>query len=233
MLVSAITTLAQDAEPIMTDRPTQSAAAATVGKGNLLIETGFIFENTDPLTNAFNVNVLGRYGVSDRVEVRLSTNYDRIDGDDFTVSGLGYTSLGTKVFLAEAENAIPDISVIAQLNLPTGEDNDETTGEIRLNFQNQLSTTFSLGYNLGLLLSPDRESETSAFYSVVLGASLGNGFSVFAEPYGFFNEPSDHRFNAGVIYLLSDRFQLDLSGGAGISDASPDSFVGFGAAFGF
>ena len=223
----------QESAPIVTDRPTQSAAASTVGKNNLLIETGFIFENTDRYQNYINANSLFRYGVGSKVEIRLTANYDRIGGDDYTVSTIGSTNIGTKVFIVDSDKAFADISVIGQLNLPTGKENDQASGEIRFNFANQLSEKFSLGYNIGVLASPDRESELSPFYTLVLGASIANGLSVFAEPYGYLSEIQDHRFNTGIIYLAKENMQFDLTGGIGLTRISPDYFIGFGAAIGF
>ena len=224
---------AQQEEPIVTDRPTQSASVSTVGAEQVLIESGFIFQNESAFEDYINFNTLVRYGVNDRVEVRLTVNYDRNEGSDFISSSLGQTTLGAKVFLADAQETFADISVLGQLNLPTGEENDNATADIRLNFQNSLSSTLSLGYNFGFLVSPERDNEISPFYSVVLGAAVADGWTVFAEPYGFLNTPVDHRFNAGFIYLVAPRFQIDLSGGIGLSENSPNSFIGFGAAFGF
>ena len=225
--------VAQEKDPIVTDRPTQSAAVNTVGRGNLLVESGFIFENSTETVDFINVNSLFRFGISDKVELRLTANYDREEGLDFISSGIGVTSLGTKVFLFSSDNAFADISVLGQLNIPTGDNNDETTGEVRFNFQNQLSDLFALGYNLGVLASQEREYGLSPFYSIALSATLAEGWTAFIEPYGFFNAPADHRFNAGLVYLVTPRFQVDLTGGFGLTEESPDSFIGFGAAIGF
>lgn len=233
LIVTSLCTLAQEKDPIVTDRPTQSAAVYTVGAGNFLLESGLFTQKTNSFESAINFNNLFRYGVSDKIELRLTLNYDRIEGDDFNESSFGATSVGTKVFLYESSSNLPDISVIGQVNLPTGDFNDDTTGEVRFNFQNQLSEALSLGYNLGVFVGPDMENELNPFYSIVLGASVFEGLTVFAEPYGFFNKPRDHRFNAGVIYLVNPRFQVDISGGVGLSDSSPDSFVSIGAAVGF
>lgn len=224
---------AQENSTIITDRPTQSAATSTVGDGKFLIETGLILEQTNEFNNLLNLNSLFRYGLSDKIELRLTMNYDRISGDDFVVSTIGSTNLGAKVFLGSVQNSFADISVIGQLNLPTGEENEDTTGEIRFNFANQISDAFSLGYNLGLAIAPGGESELTPFYTCVLGASISDGLTAFIEPYGNLSDPADHRLNAGLIYLVSNKFQVDISGGVGLSEASPDSFIGFGAAIGF
>ncbi|MEO1255090.1 MAG: transporter, partial [Bacteroidota bacterium] len=102
--------------------------------------------------------------------------------------------------------------------------------EVRLNFSNSLSDFLSLGYNIGMAFPED---DTQTFYTAVLGYSFLPGWTAFAEPYGFFQEGiSDHRFNTGLIYLIKDNLQVDLTGGFGVTDDAPDYFIGFGAALG-
>lgn len=227
---------AQDADPIVTDRPTQSAASAVVPKGRALIEYGFIYEKAGDFSNVTFANLLARVGLLNGVELRLTQNYQQVKNDliDAKVSGLSPITIGTKVHLVEEQGMIPQMSIIGQITLANGKEEfkpNEAIPEVRLNFSNTLSETFSLGYNLGMAFPEDN---TQTIYTVVLGYSFSPGWTVFAEPYGFFQDgTSDHRFNTGVIYLCSDNIQFDISGGIGLSDISPDSFIGFGAAIGF
>ena len=236
MLSSAMSSIAQDSNSIVTDRPTQSAASAVQAKGDLLVEYGFVSEKAGDFTNITLANLLLRYGVIDGVEIRITQNINQVssDLDDSKVSGLSPLTIGTKVHLVEENGAVPQISVIGQVTLNNGEEAfkpGETIPELRLNFSNTLSESLSLGYNLGMAF-PQDNSQT--FYTLVLGYAVSTGVTVFAEPYGFFQDGvSDHRFNTGVIYLAKENFQLDLSGGFGLSDVSPDFFIGFGAAIGF
>ena len=85
-----------------------------------------------------------------------------------------------------------------------------------------------------LVLWWPRTEQPYTLYTLVLGYAFADGWSYFIEPYGFFQDnESDHRINSGFIYLVSDRFQVDFSGGLGLSEASHDFFIGFGAALGF
>ena len=63
-----------------------------------------------------------------------------------------------------------------------------------------------------------------------LGVSLIKKLSMFVESYGFLtqDETPDHRLDGGFTYLFSKNIQADLSGGIGISDKSPDFFIGAG-----
>lgn len=236
LALGALAAYAQDSNPIVTDRPTQSAASAVMLKGNALVEYGFVSEKAGDVTNLTFANILVRYGLLEGVELRVTQNIQQSkDGlTDTKISGLSPVTIGTKVHLLEENGALPQASVIGQLTLATGEETfqpSQSVPEVRLNFSNTLSDAFAIGYNFGMAFPED---DTQTLYTLVLGYSFSPGWTVFAEPYGFFQDGvSDHRFNTGLIYLMSDRIQFDISAGVGLSDVSPDSFIGFGAAIGF
>ena len=228
---------AQEADPIVTDRPTQSAASAVIPKGNLLVEYGFVYEKvTDDFDNITLGNFHLRYGLVEGVELRLTQNILQSKNSiiDEKESGLSPTTLGTKVHLIQENGWMPQASVIGQVTFNNGDDAfkpGSAAAEFRLNFSNTLSDKMSLGYNVGIGMP---EGDNYTLYSVVLGYLVADNWTVFGEPYGFFqNGDSDHRFNAGLIYLCKNNLQFDISAGLGLSDISPDSFVGFGAAIGF
>lgn len=233
--ITSLSLFAQEA--IVTDRPTQSAAAGVVAKGNLLVEAGFVSERaSSAITNLTYANFLLRYGVLEGVELRLTQNYagvrDKIA--DKTISGMSPLTLGTKIHLIEEDGLVPQISVIGQVTMLTGEKAfrpSQAVPEIRMNFANTLSDRFSLGYNLGVAFPEDN---TTSFYTAVLGYGFAEGWTVFAEPYGFYADDTfDHRFNTGLIYLMNSTLQFDVSAGWGLSESSPDSFIGFGVGLGF
>lgn len=236
LFLVVVTAFAQDSNPIVTDRPTQSAASAVMPKGGVLVEYGFVSEKAGDITNLTFANILVRYGLLEGVELRVTQNLQQSkDGlTDTKVNGLSPITIGTKIHLVQENGVMPQASVIGQLTLATGEEAfqpSQAVPEVRLNFSNTLSDVFSLGYNIGMAFPEDN---TQTLYTLVLGYSFSPGWTLFAEPYGFFQDGvSDHRFNTGLIYLMSDRIQFDISGGVGLSDVSPDSFIGFGAAIGF
>lgn len=229
---------AQETTPsIVTDRPTQSAASTVVAKGDWLLELGFIREKaTADVANFTYGNMLLRYGVIDGVELRVTQDYlgFKDDATNDSGSGLGPLTLGTKVHLVNENGIVPQMSIIGQVTLSNGDEAfkpAQATPELRLNFSNTLSDKLSLGYNVGMRFPEDN---TTTFYSAVLGYALAEGWTVFAEPYGFLGDGnSDHRFNTGLIYLVNSTLQFDVSAGWGLSDISPDSFIGFGLAVGF
>lgn len=224
----------QEQKAINTDRPTQSASVVVMPKNGFQIEYGFIYDQINANLSATTFfNGLFRYGLLNGVELRLTQNIgnQKPDGFDAT-SGLSPLTVGTKIHIAEKSGARPQTSLIAQVTLETGEESfrpSQPVPEFRLNFQNTLSDKVSLGYNVGVGLP---ENDTYFLYTAVLGYALSSQLTTFVEPYGFvFENVSDHRVNAGLIYLIQPQFQVDLSAGVGLSDASPSYFVGFGAAY--
>ena len=234
--MSAVAVFAQDSEPIVTDRPTQSAASTVVPLGAAIVEYGFIYESAGDITNTTLANLHARIGLLKFAELRITQNIQQVKSDatDTKVSGLSPITLGTKVHLVTERGALPQTSIIGQVTLNNGKDEfrpGKTIPEVRLNFSNTLGEYWSLGYNVGMQFP---ENNTTTLYSAVLGYSFLPGWTAFAEPYGFFyEEDADHRFNTGLIYLVKNNFQVDLTGGIGLSDISPDYFIGFGAAIGF
>jgi hypothetical protein len=222
---------AQDSDPIVTDRPTQSAAASVVPKGNFLIETGFVNDKIVANYNERTFNALIRFGLTDKIEIRLTQNYIGEEIGNVKSSGFSPTTIGTKVYLASEESGFADMSVIGQVSIPTGAFGSPMASyELRFNFQNSINNNLSLGYNLGAIVS---DEQLFLLYTAVLGVSIDEKWTVFAEPFAFIGESFDQRFNAGVIFLQSNNIQFDVSFGIGLSRVAPDSFIGFGAAIGF
>lgn len=219
---------------INTDRPTQSASAFVLPQGEIQAEVGFLSERPFKRVDLYNVqylNTLIRVGVLNGVELRLTQNFlgTRINGEG--PNGLSPTTLGTKIHLLEENAGIPQISVIGQVTLANGGkgfESDVSTKEMRLNFQNTISDRVSLGYNIGGIWAGSEN--TLGLYSVVLGISIAPDLTFFLEPYGFIakNTPKDGRFNTGLIYAASDKFQMDISAGNGLTKKAPDYFLSFG-----
>ncbi|MCK5465555.1 MAG: transporter, partial [Bacteroidales bacterium] len=85
------------------------------------------------------------------------------------------------------------------------------------------------GYNLGYEF--EGAFETNRFiYSLVLGYALAEKWGIFMETYTnkTGKNPFDVRADAGITWLLFPNFQLDLSGGLGISKISPIGFISAG-----
>lgn len=240
-------------DDIVTDRPDQTESPSTLPKGFFQVEIGGSYEMDKTISSfggAINSktisvpSILLRYGISNSVELRLGGEYisERVEQDlqtilqptkDNTESGMAPISLGTKIKMFEEDCARPEMAFLFSLGIPFDTDgpfqSKYVSSEFRLAAAHTLSDRFSLSYNLGGIWDgnlPDR----TGIYTLALGAGLTNRISVFAEVYGFLTqgETPDHRFDGGFTYLFAKNVQADLSGGIGITEKSPDFFVGAG-----
>ncbi|MDW3190744.1 MAG: transporter [Cytophagales bacterium] len=224
---------------INTDRPTQSASAFVVPKGRFQVETGFQYTRiTDVVYQITYHNTLLRYGLNDLFELRLSTSNEfldpALDGRNRTFSGFGPTILGFKSHISEENGFWPQISFLGQVQLPSGQNEFEVETAVpafRFNFQHTINDNSSIGYNWGMEWS-DLNSEATNIYTFIYSVSFARAFTTFFEFYGAIEDGSnDHRFDTGLIYLFSDNFQVDISGGPGLTEEAPDWFLGFGFSY--
>ena len=226
-------------QSINTDRPTQSAGAAVLPAGRFQVETGTQFTQLFDQSYQFTYhNTLLRFGVNEFFELRLGNSYEFLDpgfdGSNVNFKGFSPISLGFKARIASEKGFFPEISFVGQFLIPSGQDVFKVNTAVpafRFNFQHTLTETQSIGYNWGMEWF-DGSSEAINIYTFIYNLSFGTRFTVFAELYGFLAEDlNDHRFDTGLIYLFSDRFQVDVSGGLGITEDAPEGFIGVGLSF--
>lgn len=246
LIISFAAIQAYSQNTIITDRPDQTESAAVIAPGGVQVETGFVFESTSTdlmdIENMTYNTTLFRIGVLDRLEFRLGFSVDKMtttnklmDVED-EVSGFSPLHTGMKVKLAEENGLRPEIALLAGLDWPaTAAEEMKPTyvaPSLRLAFAHTLSDRFSLGYNLGAEWDGD-DPYGGYFYSVALGVGITDHLGMFVESYGNFMENNDnlHQVDAGFTYLVQDNFQLDISGGLGLSETAPDYFASFGFSY--
>lgn len=100
--------------------------------------------------------------------------------------------------------------------------------------QHTINEKQSLSYNLGAEWNGLSNNPTY-IYTLTTGYSFTDKMGAYLELYGFlvqFEKP-DHRFDAGLTYLITPNHQLDVSGGIGFSKDSPDFYIALGYSFRF
>jgi len=236
-------------EPLVTDRPDQTESSSTVPKSNLQIETGLFYE-TDQYThnrsNVKNTNLniattLFRYGLTKNIELRLGAEHSTQklfldDNEILSTSGLNGVDVGAKIFLRKEDGYIPESAVILSAGLPIGnEDLVAASAEYTMLFAmaHSLSPSVGFGYNAGFTF--DENEEINWIYSAAVGIGLLDNTGAFIELYGgkHPNVDAQFLFDMGFTHLLSKTFQLDLSGGAALSQESPDWFISTGFSYRF
>jgi len=242
-LLFASTLYAQEKTALVTDRPDQTESAAVVPAWHLQIETGMLKEWVSSTSDSFDENTrygttLLRYGLFDFMEFRLGSDLLNhrfklpagVERSDFGTSPIG---AGFKFALTKENGLLPDIALITSWQIPnTGNkeySSDKWQHSFVFAFAHTLSDRWGLGYNLGYEFESDFDK--SAFkYSLVGGYALADRWGTFIEAYGakLSNDPWDIRLDAGITFLLFPNFQLDLSGGVGLTETSHAGFLSGG-----
>lgn len=237
-------------DDISTDRPDQTESPLTVGSGFFQAELGASIEKTREFNSPIGIfkvfthsypSVLLRYGIANNVELRLGAEFlqeehKNIENDNPNITGLGPLTIGTKIKICSEKKYIPETAVLLSVSVPFNKESpfqsDYTGAEFRFAMAHTLSRMFSLSYNLGGEFGSGSPG-TTGIYSLSLAASLLKNFSAFAEVYGYLPEKEvpDHRLDGGITYLIDKNLQLDLSGGIGITEESPDYFISTGVSF--
>jgi hypothetical protein len=230
---------AQDLPSIQTDRPDQTECPFITPKGYLQFENGFSYEKTNGNSNEIVApTILTKFGINNHFELRLITEYI-IDSENSTkISGINPVLIGFKTRLFEEKGLIPTTSFIGHLGLPKVASPELKTTyyspEFRFTMQHTLSDKQTLSYNLGAEWNGETPEPTFV-YTLTTGYSFTEKIGGYIEFYGFIPqiEKPDHRFDAGVTYLFNPNHQLDVSGGFGLSETSPDYYFALGYSFRF
>ncbi len=230
---------------IATDRPTQTTSPYIITPKLFQIETGFYQQQTNLSgTNILNSidskfqnivynSLLLRYGISDKLELRLNQEYGRTRQliDDVVTeqsdASFGPTTIGVKYQFMEENGWRPAVALNGHVGGQFLSSGSGVTGDLRVNFQNNLSDKFNVSYNVGIILIEN--SSNVGLWTLNLGFSVSPKLTVFLEGYGFSDSfSSQQSIDFGFLYLISPNFQVDFFGGFGMSEFAPDSLFGFG-----
>jgi len=236
----SLTAHAQETRPeLVTDRPDFTESSDVVGKGLVQIENGtsLEFDDTGDGRRRTVTAPLGlvRIGVSERVEIRLST-------DGFVSApgahGVADLEIGAKVRLLHSDAWGFDAAVIPMFTVPTGSA-AMTSGAydptLKLTYAKTLGRGFELSGNVNFSRVTDgAEVFGQRAYSVSVGHDLAGGWGAYWEAYGFSRLEKDGAaawtLDTGVSRGLGRNMQIDIEAGRGITAAAPDWFVGAGFA---
>ncbi len=226
---------------IVTDRPSQTYSVTVAPTGTVIVETGVLLERT-PLDGGetFKGNTYGqtfiRYGLRGNMEFQFGTSYATQKAPGVDVSGLNPFLLGAKIKIAEKKDYWPAVSFIGNVTLPWIGDEDlrpeNVAPDFRFIFEHSLSERFVLAYNLGMAWNGS-DSNTEYLYTLLFGSAIVGDLGAYVELFGSIYEDADNSTaaNVGLVYLLTDQIQLDLSYGLTFSDPG-GHYWNFGASFG-
>jgi hypothetical protein len=244
----------EEEEAIETDRDSFTPATRLVGKGLFIFESAYSFLDNRGVKETHSLpEALLRYGLLERLELRLGWNYE-VGGAGNDVSGSGFAedelggpglerestlSYGIKAAVTRQEEWVPRSAIILTGLTPTS--GRETAA--------QFVGTYVLGWELPNCWQLDTAirygtaTEEQDHFSVwapsaVIRVPVGESWNVHAEWFSIFSsgrthESTRHFFSPGVHYLVTENIEVGVRVGWGLNDQSARFFsnVGFGWRF--
>ncbi len=223
-------------KPITTDRPSFGDATVTVPSGHFLFESGYRYGHDEGDSVHNGPVLLLRSGLARNLELRLG--WDGYVHSSNNRQGFGNTRVGLKVQALREQGLTPNLVVIPEFVLPTGDKEvvaDEVEPMVRMAWGHSLTPSTAISGNFNVAARADTNSGR---HRLVYAASLWMGFALstrvsgYVEYFGIFRESGlgrdTHSVDSGVAYLVSNRLQLDAFVGAGLNDAAQDVFAGAG-----
>ncbi len=209
---------------IVTDRPDQTESSSTVGKGQLQLESGFLlgFEGDEgnSLRQILFPTNLFRYGLFQKIELRLVNQYEVLKIGEETTQGISDLEVGFKIQLLKDDNRNTEMAFLTHVLFPTGTmelTNDDFGTINKLSISHALSENIGLGYNVGYNYFGEDKGDLT--YSLALGVGVNDKVGLYVEPYGQITNMEDFvlNFDAGMTYLANENLQFDLSFGTGLN----------------
>lgn len=231
-----------------TDRDSFTPATTTVDRGRWIVESSYSFidNRRAPDTNSFP-ELIVRYGLGERFELRLGWNYEAGGGGNVVSSVEGEEGLegprferesralyGFKWRATDQAGWVPQSSFIVQGYTPTTGDATATEGSVTYVWGWELPKKWKLDAALRYASSTDHRDDFAIWNpSAVVRIPLGERANVHAEyfgaiPYGRAGGQSQHFASTGLHYLLTPDVELGFRIGWGLNDAAANFFSNVG-----
>ena len=236
-------------EPLASDRPDFTEASVTVGRGVAQVEMGYTF-TTDKSGGQRTIEhsfpeMLWRVGLfAEWLEFRIAYNHG---ANDVALNGAPVSSasgaedlyLGLKIGLTPQEGILPEMAIVPQMTVPSG-GRDFTADEVLP------GVNWLYGWDINDFLSAGGSTQVNRandgagnFYaefaqSLTFGYTLTEKLGAYTEwfvfiPHGDTTAQSEHYFNGGFAYHVTNNLQFDVRAGLGLNEAADDFFTGVGA----
>ncbi len=211
--------------PINTDRPDQSDGTYVLPKKCFQLEEGIQIAK-----NSFQNNLMLRYGITKSTEARLLLDYAQMN----VSKGIMPLGISLKQRILKQDNLIPAITFVGYIRPGKFASNNYKSSEnpidLKLAFQNDVTERISLSYNIGT--SPTFNTMDCTFN---FGYSPSEKISTFFEYFSIFEKDQrpSHNVDAGILYLITERLQLDVAIGSSILLMKENNFLTTGMSYRF
>ena len=218
----------------------------TLRQGRFYVEFSPVFlsgaSRGSPRT--YNAEFLLRYGLTDRVELRLFSNGPTYETGRGSSNGMAPLAWDLKVNLwrENRKRYIPAAGLEVFILTPSGAKglNQGTQPSLSLLFDHTLPYGFLLEWNVGLVGDPSLNNNFSSIEATAAWAlqhEIVEGLDVFF--HGYFNGPTLPRYGDGVelgfgaVWAVNKRLAVYGSYNEGVSKAAPSMILLFGGALAF
>ena len=217
--------LAQEIEPINTDRPDQSDGTYIVPKFKFQIEDGFYIDR-----ESFLDNLMIRMGITKSTEVRVLVDGGRV-GRGGGVLPIGFSF---KQRVNNQRKLIPAFTIAFYYRneqLASSSFQSKSSNYfLNLAFQNELNDAWCLGYNLGTT-----DFGNNVIFTTSLVFAPFDKLSFFCEIFERFETGSNpqHNTDIGIMYLVNKRLQLDVALATSVLRQDVNQYLTFGFSYRF
>lgn len=150
---------------------------------------------------------------------------------------------GAKIGLTEQDGWLPEMAIVPQMNVPTGDD-DESDSEVEPGVNWLYGWDINETYSVGGSTQVNRRLDESNVYYAEFAQSLTINYALteklggFTEwfalmPSGSVIELPKQYFDGGFIYRVHNNLQLDIRAGIGLNETADDFFAGMGSVMRF
>jgi Putative MetA-pathway of phenol degradation len=238
-----------ESERLDPDRPHLPEASTTVGKGRMILEGGYTFNEGKASSSSAQdgPEALFRAGIlANWFEVRIGQNFLKqesvISGIRSTLTGIQDLYLGAKVAVNGQKGYLPGIALIPQMTLPTGK-HEVTGGRVLpgLNVDGNWEVIKNR-YSIEFVVANNRIADNAHHSHFELATGFTHAFQVnckleaFAE-WDVFHGSIDpaasarHYAVGGLVFFATKEFAVDFRAGAGLNAQANRFLIGAGFAF--
>jgi len=238
----------EEEERVDPDRPHFPEASTTVGKGRVVLESGYTFtEKRSSFSSHTYPEALLRVGMfAEWFEFRIGQSFLRqertVAGTTTHESGAQDLYLGVKLALTEQAGYVPQIAVIPQMTVPTGS-RDVTAGRVLPGVNVDLGWEIVKDlFDVELLIATNSVADNERTSHVEVATGLTAALAVtrklqtFVEWDAFYPTGSGaatgarHYAVGGLIYFITKNLAVDLRAGLGLNRQANDVIAGTGFA---
>jgi hypothetical protein len=249
----------RERDEIETDRDSFTPATTTAGRGRLIVESAYSFIDNRGIKETHSVpELIMRYGLTERVELRLGWNYEvggvgnnttGADASDQDPTRIGsrlireYTlAYGFKIGITEPDRWVPRSALILQGFTPTGGSTGTSTATTLIatyvagwELPNRWKFDAAMRYGTA---SEEGDNFNTWAPSAVLKVPFGEKWAGHIEYFGIFTTGKEqnstkHFISPGLHYLVTPDLEVGFRLGWGLNEQSARFFsnVGFGGRF--